>query len=239
MDPSALELDAVAADVQDRAQLRLGQLVRLLADHDALLADTDGAPSPVPAWLSWWRGSTPTRATRRLEQSLEQAQRRVLSIGHQRDRVRAEIALLREEIALLERFRPLNTDTAAAGARLARVRELLHVQQDFLELHERLADALVRLEAAGEAELRALDRSIGSLAAEAVARDLASALGPGELDASVRRVHLAAREGRAVLVHGIDTLGAELSLLGTRDRRWDAAESEVVRTLVPPGPRGR
>lgn len=226
--PSAVEIDALAADVGERAQARLELLRRAVDAH--------AEPAPEPAsWWSRWLAPRRERRTVALESELEGAQRRALTLRAGADRARAEAAVLGEEVAALERCaaacRALGTAAGDAGAQ--RLAELLAVERELLGLFARLADALARLARAAEAELRRFDAELPRLAAEAEARDLEAALGGFADDAAVARVNLATRDGRAVVVAAIDRLRDEVALLAPRTRGWLDAEAEAVAARRP------
>lgn len=134
---------------------------------------------------------------------------------------------------LEDRMRLRESERATHRVREARLVEILEVQRDFLVVHERLLDALVKLRDAATATADDLDRDVRRLASDARRQDFERAMRT-EWTETVRRVHTATRTGKDLLQSGIDRLATELDLLAPTEPHRVAAEAEVVQALREP-----
>lgn len=217
-----LEIDAVAHDVHDRCAARLVLLQRMLTSRAEPVA-----PSPRRGLRAWveraWGRTTPALRGARLESELQGAHRRALDLRLRAERAAMEIAVIREERAVIEaalRDTPEADGLRRSGAALAEMEAL------FVDLEA----ALTALATEAGADLATVERAAGERVAAASRADLADHARRAQ---GVARIDLTDQVGPLLDPARVDRLRASLDLWGAgAGAAWRAAEAEVNHALA-------
>jgi hypothetical protein len=217
-----LEIDAVAHDVHDRCASRLVLLQRMLASRV-----TPAPASPRRGLRAWvaraWGRATPALRRARLESELQDAHRRAIDLRLRAERAAMEVAVIREERAVIEAA--LRDTPEADGLRRsdAALREMEGLFVD-------LETALTALAADASGEVAAVERAAGERAAAASRADLADHARRAQ---GVARIDLTDQVGPLLDPARVDRLRASLDLWGAgAGAAWRAAEAEVNHALA-------
>ncbi len=243
------DAEALVAEVRATHRERVERLRAVAADQARIEQELFPPPPTAPTlwerlWGSLGRSAPDAEADEleSLEEQVELGHRLVVRLAHHLDMLhmdrqaqaheRATHAALAQAAAAEAESRRGTTDALPHARVAARLRSVVRLHDEVLEVDRRITEGVAALHAAATEALDAIDLQLTRAAAEARARDLATLLTEtGPLHDAVRRVRRLAGEATVTVDRGVDRLATEVDLLAPADPAALDAEAEVAAFL--------